>query len=385
MMTSHANASVAWTLGGAAGGIGAEVDTARYAHRVTVRSWRAAAQRSTRTLRRFAPGLAQRSAKPRRPISCGAKVALFACVLLLAVGVGCWSDTRPHHPNGASALPTDHGLGVICTSDSDCLEGLTCPPRPIGAERYCAEEGFQYVSPGSVELTAHRPVSESTLAGELVYATLTRAFLFQTHEVTQGEWLDIMGSNPSRFQDCGLDCPVEMVSWIEAAMYANERSVRAGLSPCYEEDGSVREGGSVYDCAGYRLPTEAEWLFADGACRAEIGVDSRDVERFDAISWHRRNSGGRTHPVGGKKPNDLGLHDMRGNVSEWMHDRFERSTVVLPVTDPEGAPVGSFRVVRGVSVTTGPTWGRNFLFARGVLWRGESLGFRLARTVPHFD
>jgi len=123
-------------------------------------------------------------------------------------------------------------------------------------------------------------------------------FYIGKHEVTQGQWRKIMGANPSRFNRCGDNCPVEQVSWTEAGEFINRLNSIAGTK--------------------FRLPTEAEWEYA---CRSggkeESFCGGNDI---DSLAWHNGNSGGKTHPVGGKRPNDLGIFDMSGNVWEWVYD-----------------------------------------------------------------
>ena len=113
-----------------------------------------------------------------------------------------------------------------------------------------------------------------------------------------------MGSNPSRFEDCGGNCPVERVSWEEVQVFIGRLNARSG-------------GGC------YRLPTEAEWEYA---ARAGTTTDTYagDITQprgndpvVNGIAWYSLNSGDRTHPVGQKAPNGWGLYDMLGNVWEW--------------------------------------------------------------------
>ena len=152
---------------------------------------------------------------------------------------------------------------------------------------------------------------------------ISRGFYLGKYEVTQELWQAVTGTNPSRFSGCGR-CPVEKVSWNDAQEFIRRLNARAGGTR-------------------YRLPTEAEWEYA-----ARAGTVGDRYGNVDAIAWHEDNSGERTHPVGQKAPNAWGLHDMLGNVYEWVQDRNGGYPGGL-VTDPAGPSSGSFRVYRGGS------------------------------------
>ena len=161
--------------------------------------------------------------------------------------------------------------------------------------------------------------------------TLTQSFQMGVHEVTQAQYEQVMGVNPSHFKDA--DNPVEKVSWEDAVEFCR----RLSELPAEKAAGRV-----------YRLPTEAEW---DYACRAgtttnySFGYKATDLGLY---AWYAVNSGGRTHPVGGKQPNSWGLYDMHGNVWEWCQDRFAPYQSGF-LTDPTGPEIGSHRVIRGGS------------------------------------
>ena len=161
--------------------------------------------------------------------------------------------------------------------------------------------------------------------------TLTQPFKMGVHEITQAQYEQVMGVNPSRFK--GADNPVENVSWDDAVEFCR----RLSELPAEKEAGNV-----------YRLPTEAEWEYA---CRA--GTTTKfsfgdDESEFGEYAWHDGNADDKTHPVGGKKPNAWGLYDMHGNVWEWCQDLYGDYPSGT-VTDPTGAAQGSYRVIRGGS------------------------------------
>jgi formylglycine-generating enzyme required for sulfatase activity len=220
-------------------------------------------------------------------------------------------------------------------------------------------------------------------AGETQHAvTLGHGFEIQATEVTQGQFQARMGYNPSHFQACGRECPVEQVMWQEAAAYCNALSVQAKLDRCYEcldegqevvcKDAPAFEGARILACPGYRLPTDAEWEYAYRS-GSSTALHSGDVETCrdqaadaaDKIGWYECNStvtydgcfdGSEfacgspcmgTHPVAKKEPNAWGLYDMSGNVWEWCHDRYREDLGTEAVVDPIGAESGEDRMLRG--------------------------------------
>ena len=185
---------------------------------------------------------------------------------------------------------------------------------------------------------------------------ISRGFWLGKHEVTQAEWQAVMGTNPSGFDECGPNCPVEQVSWEDAQAFIRQLNGRAGGSR-------------------YRLPTEAEW---EHAARAGT-VGDRYAPNLDAIAWYRDNSGDRTQPVGRKAPNAWGLHDMLGNVFEWVQDWYGGYPGGA-VTDPGGPGSGSFRVFRGGSWNDNPWLCRASFRIDKPGKRFRDLGFRLLRT-----
>ncbi|MFM9096698.1 MAG: SUMF1/EgtB/PvdO family nonheme iron enzyme, partial [Phycisphaerales bacterium] len=216
------------------------------------------------------------------------------------------------------------------------------------------------VPPGSFPMGCSRSLASDCNAHEnpVHPVALTSPFYLGRFEVTQAEWQAWTGSNPSQFaseQDSPVR-PVEGVSWLTA-----QQQVSA---------------------AGMRLPTEAEWEFA---CRAgtttAFGSGSDDDSSVAAMGWYAANSGNETRPVGTRSANRLGLHDMHGNVWEWVSDWYG-STYYLssPPSNPPGPPSGSLRLLRGGAFDSFSNGLRSsFRFARlGTLVDG-SVGVRVAR------
>ena len=183
--------------------------------------------------------------------------------------------------------------------------------------------------------------------------TLTRSFEIMTTEVTQKQFQSLLGFNPSKFNTCP-ECPVEYTKWRLGAAYCNTLSRAKGLSQCYACNGYTYsidcdeakdyKDGKIYDCPGYRLPTEAEWEYAYRAgtttalYNGALGsCDSTDAYA-DQIAWYAENSSKKTQPVGKKAPNKWGLYDMAGNVWEYCHDWFEHDLRHEAVMNPLGKP-----------------------------------------------
>jgi formylglycine-generating enzyme required for sulfatase activity len=172
------------------------------------------------------------------------------------------------------------------------------------------------------------------------------------YEVTQKEWREVMGNNPSWFK--GDSLPVETVSWYEAVEYCNKRSQREGLSPAYTINGTnVRWDRSAN---GYRLPTEAEWEYA---CRAGTSGPfstgnniTTSQANYDGDYPYNNNAKGtyreKTVNVGSFAANGWGLYDMHGNVWEWCWD-WKGNYASGTQTDPVGPSTGATRVKRGGS------------------------------------
>lgn len=156
---------------------------------------------------------------------------------------------------------------------------------------------------------------------------LSERFWLARTECTQGQWEAVMGTNPS--QSKGSDLPVENVSWADAAEFCRKLTERE------------RSAGRLPEGWEFALPTEVRWEYA---CRA--GSEGPYAGDLGAMGWYAENSGGKTHPAGGKAANAWGLCDMHGNVWEWCADWYGEYPGEV-VRDPPGPPSGSIRVDRG--------------------------------------
>ena len=233
-------------------------------------------------------------------------------------------------------------------------------------------------------------------ADELPVHTVTvSAFYMDKYEVTKALWDEVAtwaASNgydirPSDGDGRGSDHPVYYVSWYEAVKWANARSEKEGLVPCYTVGGNVyRVGQNTPDCNwsanGYRLPTEAEWeKAARGGLEGQRYPWGNDIDCTKASYY---SCVGGTTPVGSYPPNGYGLYDMAGNMWEWVWDWYNSGYYSLsPGSDPRGPASGSFRVARGGSWFSSASGCR--VANCGSLSPGDDsfgLGFRLVRTAP---
>ncbi len=258
-------------------------------------------------------------------------------------------------------------------------------------EESSVPEGFVLIEAGT--FTMGSPEGEPGRSSDETEhrVTLTRGFYLSETEVTQAQWVAVMGSNPSGFPGCD-DCPVESVNWYAAVDYCNALSELESLEPAYEGLGADIVWNQ--EANGYRLPTESEWEYA---CRAGSGtaffngdityLDCDPLEpKLDEIGWYCGNAYGKPHPVGEKSANAWGLYDTSGNVWEWCWDWSGEYPDCggNPCVDPVGSVAGISRAHRGGS------WRNDADICRSANRNGYgppgssdvNLGFRPARWGP---
>ena len=223
------------------------------------------------------------------------------------------------------------------------------------------------------------------------------------HEVTQAEYMEIMGFNPSECFENPFpgekqkNRPVECVSWYDAIVYCNKRSLKEGLTPCYSlmdiddpdswgpvpttDDNRWNTIICNFESNGYRLPTEAEWewLARGGNTNNLEQTQYSGSDIIDEVAWYKDNCNSVSHEVMKKKPNSKGLYDMSGNVAEWCWDWYSKIMIETPSF---GKPSGAARIIRGGNLGAFETFcsvtDRNI----GEPWyRSCLIGFRVVRSL----
>ena len=229
--------------------------------------------------------------------------------------------------------------------------------------------------------------------------SLTRKFQIMQTELDAYEFEKVMNYNPSEDSPkCGSGCPVDHLTWHEAAAYCNAVSKLQSLTQCYTCTGAKsavvcksaagNEGNKIYACQGFRLPTEAEWEYAyrAGSTTAFYNgpITSCDSDaNAAAIAWYTKNSGSKLHPSKNRAPNKWGLYDMAGNLWEWCHDNFAKDLGSAHQTDPAGVTSATFKVLRGGDYQyPGPTFVRAAARRSDPATQASTIGMRCVRTLP---
>ena len=287
------------------------------------------------------------------------------------------------------------------------------------------DDGFVYVEGRTVE-GSYDYNQYSTGAFPSGRTVTLSSFFISDHEVTQGEYetyCSYTSSGPSTSYGVGENYPVYYVSWYDALVYCNLRSMAEGLPPCYALSGEtdpkkwpgIKSSNGKYSCSytssnstwnsitcdftagGYRLPTETEWEYAargghetygtEAFANFFAGINTTDYtaipnDELDLVAWYSGNEGNTSNEVKQKTPNALGLYDMSGNVYELCWDWYSSSVGQGSVTDPLGASSGAYKVIRGGGWNTDTQYcsvtSRSSFIQLG--YSGYNDGFRLVRT-----
>jgi len=281
-------------------------------------------------------------------------------------------------------------------------------------------EGFVFIPHGSFSMGS--PENELGRRDNEVQhsVTLTHDFEMMEKETTQGKFEELMNYNPSRYPVAGSDpeLPVEQTSWFDALAFSIKMSEALSYNACYTlseikcRDGESGDtttyckdhGGildaqvalngvtSVYDCEGFRLPTESEWEYAARAGTTTPFYNGNITNtacspldpKLDSIAWYCGNDNTTTHRVGGKTANSWGLYDVIGNVLEWCWDWYKKDYPDSAI-DPIGPDSGVFRIVRGGAFRySGADRCRSaYRAAQTPGFSSPYIGIRLVRTYPN--
>lgn len=295
----------------------------------------------------------------------------------------------------------DGQTGDACNTTRDCLD----PADACQGDPAVCTTVLVLVEAGTTRLGS--PASEVERGSDANEAqrnvTLTRPFLIDPTEVTQGEYQRLLGDNPSFATECGDACPVESVTYFDALRFANARSAEEGLPACYALVGCNEPGtsgtlcssfivrtasGRPDDCEGYRLPLPAEWEVAARAgtttatYAGEITTDGCEEPVLTDIAWYCGNADGGPRAVAQLDPNAFGLYDMIGNVAEYTF--YPELLFPSDQTDPIWARATGLVQVRGGGWLTsaGGTRAAAASINFDLNDRNRNVGFRLVRTLP---
>ncbi len=283
------------------------------------------------------------------------KVTIRLVVLALLLSAGCTEDKEDDNPVVPSG--NDPFSMVLIPAGTFAMGNVTDHPRGLPGEK-----------------PAHD-------------VTISQAFLMSATEVTQAQYVAVMGENPSEY--IGDDLPVEYLTWYEAADFCNRLSLQEGRDTCYTNLGLSKTAVCDFSANGYRLPTEAEWEYA---CRGGTDTDFHtgnmtnpdctpvDAE-MDLAGWYCGNANDSPRAVAQKQANAYGLYDMHGNVWEMCWDAYDGSYYSSsPNTDPRGPTETGSRVIRSgaffhYAVFCRSSFRHSFIPHK----RTKGLGFRVVR------
>ena len=290
-------------------------------------------------------------------------IILFLFLMLCPIGMAAQSTITHHKPKPTvtkhkpAAKPKAKPKAKPAPRrNSTHHSGSTSSTNSLSAELNKLINNMVYVSGGTFTMggTSEQGSDAESDEKPTHSVTLSSCYICK-YEVTQALWRAVMGSNPSNFK--GDNLPVECVSWDDCQTFINRLNSYTGRN--------------------FRLPTEAEWEFAARGGNYSRHYKYSGSNYISDVAWYDGNSGNRTHPVGTKQANELGLYDMSGNVWEWCSDWYG-SYSSYSQNDPTGPNSGSSRVIRGGSWDYG-AWScrSSYRDYNAPGYRGYDLGLRL--------
>jgi formylglycine-generating enzyme required for sulfatase activity len=269
----------------------------------------------------------------------------------------------------------------------------TITPSSTQTQQTSTPANMVFVEGGTFQMGSNDGESDE----KPVHQVTVSSFYIGKYEVTQKEWQEVMGSNPSNWK--GDKLPVEQVSWYDAVEYCNQRSRKEGLTSCYTIDKTSKDPNNTnqndsskwkvsvnWSANGYRLPTEAEWEYAARGGVKSKGYKYAGSNDIGSVAWYDGNCDDITHEVGTKVANELGIFDMTGNILEWCWDWYDAGYYAKSSgSNPTGAASGENRVLRGGSWFINCGGGYCRVTSRISSWPSYRFsfhfGFRIVRSI----
>ena len=326
----------------------------------------------------------------------GGSLSCKACSLVTSACFKCGDKKK----NGVEECDDKDLAGATCFILGFGGGTLTCTKGCKLEKGSCTMAGYVAITPGSFSMGSPSTDACRQANEDHHKVNLTHKFEIMATETNQFSMNKYMAYSPSANSGCH-NCPVESLNWHEAAAYCDKGSTVNGLAHCYTCTGAGKtvqclvnplyQGAKIYDCPGFRLPTEAEWEYAARAGSTTsthqgnvtmCGTTCTDSVA-DAAAWYCGNTSNKPKPAGSKK-NAWSITDMNGNVWEWCHDWYKEHLGTVQVTDPAGPTSGTTRTIRGGSWNSPPRGIRAAV--RGgpphtPFTRSDQIGFRCARTL----
>lgn len=239
------------------------------------------------------------------------KIILFT--FIVASPFLCWSQGKITRPKKIDPKNNHLSSEPILSNSTETINGITVKWNGVTKSQKNAItdllKNMIYIEGGSFMMGSDD--NNADIWVKPIHMETVRSFWLNKYEMTQKLWQAIMGDNPSYFQ--GENLPVEQVTWDDCQDFIKKINRMTGLN--------------------FRLPTEAEWEYAARGGKNTLGYQYSGSNNIDEVAWYISNSNNSLHPVGTKKPNELKIYDMSGNVSEWTSDKSSANYSELRIGD----------------------------------------------------